>query len=185
MLGEKIRRIRKSKALTLKDLAEATGFSVGFLSQVERSASEPSLSALRKISDALGVSPYALLEQETLNPMLVKAERRALVKLPNSTIQYEVVSPLASGNYLPSSLIVQFEINPGGCDAEDGFLSHTSEEIVLVLEGAVNMTVDGMSYQLNAGDSLLVKPNTPHRTENPNEATARGLCILTPMSWPN
>ena len=51
MVGQRIRQIRKSKQLTLQDIAEKTGFSAGFLSQVERGTTDPSLSALRKISD--------------------------------------------------------------------------------------------------------------------------------------
>ena len=61
MVGQRIRQIRKSKQLTLQDIAEKTGFSAGFLSQVERGTTDPSLSALRKISDALEVTPYMLL----------------------------------------------------------------------------------------------------------------------------
>ena len=54
MVGEKIRKLRKEKKLTLKDIAEATGLSIGYISQLERGAVEPSLSSLRKVSEFLG-----------------------------------------------------------------------------------------------------------------------------------
>lgn len=166
MVGQRIRQIRKSKQLTLQDIAEKTGFSAGFLSQVERGTTDPSPSALRKISDALEVTPYMLLEQPSPDTMTVKSSERALIQLPNSSIHYEVVSPMAVSNYTPLSLVVEFEIEPGGIDSED-FLRHTSEEIVVVLEGELNINTDGTITHMTAGDSILIKPNTPHKTEIP------------------
>jgi len=183
MVGQRIRQIRKAKQLTLQDIADKTGFSAGFLSQVERGVTDPSLSALRKISNALEVTPYLLLEQPSPNTMTVKRNERALIKLPNSSIHYEVVSPMAISNYSPLSLVVEFEIEPGGVDSED-FLSHTSEEIVVVLEGELNINTDGTITHMMAGDSILIKPNTPHKTENLSDKVVRGLCILTPLTWP-
>lgn len=183
MVGDRIRHIRKTNRMTLQALADKTSFSVGFLSQVERGLTEPSLSALRKISDALEVSLYMLLEQGITNAMTVKSDRRALIKLPNSSIQYEVVSPMASDNYLPASLVVQFQIEAGGCDSDD-YLHHDSEEIVVILEGELDIDTGGVITHMSQGDSILIKPNTPHRTENNSDHPVKGLCVLTPMSWP-
>lgn len=183
MVGNRIRHIRKANKLTLQEIADKTALSVGFISQVERGTTEPSLSALRKIADALNVSLYMLLEQEHTDAMLVKGSHRAIIRLPNSSIEYEVVSPMANENYLPSSMVVQFEIAPGGCDSEE-FLHHSSEEIVVVLEGALDIDVGGVVSHMETGDSLLIKPNTPHRTENHGAVPVKGYCILTPMSWP-
>ena len=183
MVGDRIRHIRKTNKLTLQALADKTNFSVGFLSQVERGVTEPSLSALRKISDALEVSLYMLLEQGISNAMTVKSDKRALIKLPNSSIQYEVVSPMASDNYLPASLVVQFQIEAGGCDSDD-YLHHTSEEIVVILEGELDIDTGGVITHMRTGDSILIKPNTPHRTENNSDSPVKGICVLTPMSWP-
>lgn len=55
-LGADLRAVRKSRNLTLSDLAEQLGRSVGWLSQVERDLSEPSISDLRQIAEAMGVS---------------------------------------------------------------------------------------------------------------------------------
>lgn len=183
MVGQRIREIRKSKQMTLQDMADKTGFSAGFLSQVERGTTDPSLSALRKISNALEVSPYMLLEQPSPHTMTVKRNERAIIKLPNTSISYEVVSPMVISNFTPLSLVVEFEIEPGGIDSEE-FLHHASEEIVVVLEGELDINTDGTVIHMTAGDSILIKPNTPHKTENSSDKPVRGLCVLTPMSWP-
>ena len=57
MLGTNIREYRKNKKLTIKELAERTGLSIGYISQVEREEAEPSLSSLRKIAREFGGAP--------------------------------------------------------------------------------------------------------------------------------
>ena len=61
MLGEQIRNIRKSRDFTLKALAQQTGLSIGYISQIERNLTDPSLSTLRKISAALDVPTYLFM----------------------------------------------------------------------------------------------------------------------------
>ena len=58
MLGEQVRNVRKSRGITLKELAERTGLSIGYISQIERDLTDPSLSTLRKLSEALDVPTY-------------------------------------------------------------------------------------------------------------------------------
>ena len=55
MLGEQVRNIRKKRGITLKELAEKTGLSIGYISQIERNLTDPSLSTLRKLSAALDI----------------------------------------------------------------------------------------------------------------------------------
>ena len=165
MVGEKIRKLRKEKKLTLKDIAEATGLSIGYISQLERGAVEPSLSSLRKVSEFLGVSPYLLVDQSEHHPAMVKSDQRPIIKFPKSEIFYEIVSPMSAPEYTPSSMVIQFQIEPGG---------HDSEEFLVLGE---------TSYHLNAGDSLVVRPNMPHRTINTGETPAIGFCVMTPMGW--
>ena len=66
MLGEQIRNIRKSRDFTLKALAEQTGLSIGYISQIERNLTDPSLSTLRKISALWMFPPIFLWEKPKL-----------------------------------------------------------------------------------------------------------------------
>ncbi|GFI48984.1 hypothetical protein IMSAGC020_00180 [Lachnospiraceae bacterium] len=90
---------------------------------------------------------------------------------------------MSAPEYTPSSMVVQFQIEPGGYDSEE-FLIHTSEEIVVLLQGEIDMLLGETRYHLNAGDSLVVRPNMPHRTINTGEIPAIGFCVMTPM-WMN
>ena len=64
MADNKIRKYRKKLNLTIKDLAERTGLSIGYISQLERDEAEPSLSSLRKIAKEFDVPIYVLIEEE-------------------------------------------------------------------------------------------------------------------------
>lgn len=189
MLGEKIRSLRKSKHLTLSELATMVSLSTGYISQVERGLLNPSMETLRKISSALGVSPYLLMEShspaelQSSKEILIKKEDRISMKFPQSEIFYEIVSPLPQKNFTPSSLVTMFEIDPHGHDSKE-FLSHDSEEIVVILEGEMDIIMEQAVYHLKIGDSLLIQKKSLHRSVNTKDIPVRGLCILCPLSWP-
>ena len=65
MLGEHVRNIRKKRGITLKELAEKTGLSIGYISQIERNLTDPSLSTLRKLSAALDIPTYLFMGGES------------------------------------------------------------------------------------------------------------------------
>lgn len=183
MLGEKLRDIRKSKNLTLSDIATKVGLSTGYLSQVERGNLKPSIDTLRKIADALEVSPYMLMESKYPQNLVVKKEDRVIMKFPNSKIFYEIISPMPSKDFSPASLVTQFEIEPRGYDSEE-FLSHQSEEIVVILEGEMDIITKSGMYHLTEGDSLLIPKKGLHRSENNSDVPVKGLCIMCPLKWP-
>lgn len=181
MLGKKLRAARKSKGLTLKELAEATGFSVGFLSQVERSISTPSLSGLHKISEALGVMPYALLEQSDHECMLVKKDRRIMVKRPEYNVFLELLSPMPANNYVPGAMLAMFTVEPGERESLE-CSSHDGEEIIYILEGKGEMTLGDATFVMEEGDCILVRPNTEHLLVNASDVPLKGISVLTPTN---
>ena len=184
MLGERLRDIRKSKNLTLQNLAKKVDLSIGYLSQIERGHLNPTIDTLRKISDALDISPYMLLEAKNSKNLHIKKDNRVVVKFPKSTIYYEVLSPLPSKDFSPSALITKFDIEPHGYDSE-GFIEHSSEEIVVMLEGEMDIITESGSTHLEAGDALLIPKNCHHRSvNNSDDVHAKGICVLCPLKWP-
>ena len=67
MLGDRIRNLRKNKNITIQEMSDKTGLSIGYISQVERNLVDPSLSSLRKISSTLGVPIYLLMDFDSNN----------------------------------------------------------------------------------------------------------------------
>jgi len=63
-LGKRLRVVREEKAISLSQLAEKTGYTKSFISQVEKNKTSPSLSSLLRITDALGINPQEILHRE-------------------------------------------------------------------------------------------------------------------------
>ena len=182
MLGDQIRSIRKRQEITLKELAEKTGLSIGYISQIERNLTDPSLSTLRKISGALGVPTYLFLGDEPHGSLTLRKEEMIQLSQPNSNVRYQIMSPMPTGEFEPQSLVARFELAPRSVDGELPVI-HPSEEIVLLERGAVDVIIDGKPVHLEAGDTTLICSNLPHTIANPTGVMATGYSIFTPAVW--
>ena len=182
MLGDQIRSIRKRQEITLKELAEKTGLSIGYISQIERSLTDPSLSTLRKISGALGVPTYLFLGDEPHGSLTLRKEEMIQLSQPNSNVRYQIMSPMPTGEFEPQSLVARFELAPRSVDGELPVI-HPSEELVLLERGTLDVIINGHSVRLEAGDTTLIRSNLPHIFSNPTDEIAMGYSILTPAVW--
>lgn len=182
MLGDQIRSIRKRQEITLKELAEKAGLSIGYISQIERNLTDPSLSTLRKISGALGVPTYLFLGDEPHGSLTLRKEEMIQLSQPNSNVRYQIMSPMPTGEFEPQSLVARFELAPRSVDGELPVI-HPSEEIVLLERGTVDVIIDGTPVHLEAGDTTLIRSNLPHILSNPTDEVVMGYSILTPAVW--
>ena len=174
-LGSGIRAERLRQNLTLAQLAERTGLSASALSQIERGITDPSIGSLRRIAAALQVPFFQfLLERESPNPVVRKSERRT-ISFPNRTMQYQLLTPNLRGPFE----VLAMDLAPGAASGEDA-LGHDSEECMLILRGRVEVEVAGASYVLNAGDSISIQRNAPHRVVNHAGRTAEILMVISP-----
>ena len=182
MLGDQIRSIRKRQEITLKELAEKAGLSNGYISQIERNLTDPSLSTQRKISGALGVPTYLFLGDEPHGSLTLRKEEMIQLSQPNSNVRYQIMSPMPTGEFEPQSLVARFELAPRSVDGELPVI-HPSEEIVLLERGTVDVIIDGTPVRLEAGDTTLIRSNLPHILSNPTDEMVMGYSILTPAVW--
>ena len=182
MLGDQIRSIRKRQEITLKELAEKTGLSIGYISQIERNLTDPSLSTLRIISGALGVPTYLFLGDEPHGSLTLHKDEMIQLSQPNSNVRYQIMSPMPTGEFVPQSLVARFELAPRSVDGELPVI-HPSEEIVLLERGTVDVIIDGKAVRLEAGDTTLICSNLPHILSNPTDEIVTGYSILTPAVW--
>jgi len=180
MIGTKIRESRKEAKLTLADLAQKTGFSASYISQVERNLVDPSITALRKFCTVLQRTVYYFLEEDPTDPYIVRKETRQRLNIPSSNVVYEFISPmLRQMNCVPKIEVIQVFIEPNSYSQEETF-SHNVDEIILVLEGVMDIYIDGNKQTLYAGDSIYLPPNTLQRIFNPLDVQLVILSALTP-----
>lgn len=168
-VGQRIRRLRHERALSLEGVAARTGLSVGFLSQIERGLSSPSLRVLATLADVLGVGIAALFGTKSdgdarADGIITRVPERAELKLWRTGISKQLLSPPGSDGRL-NLFVVHME--PGG-NTGDELYTHDGEEAGLVLEGEMTLTVDSESWTLKAGDSFRFASRRPHRFGNPS-----------------
>ena len=168
-VGPTIRKRRKQLNMTLQALCDASGVSVGYLSQVERDNATPSLGTLAQIAAALEVGLDYFISASRPSDGLTRAGSRPLFALDNSSLRYE-----ALGAEFPGSEMSSYVLHiPAGYTSET--VSHEGEEIIYVLDGEIEQTLGDQTFRMTVGDCLHYRGDTPHAWRNPTEQTARLL----------
>lgn len=178
MLGAKIREKRIEIGMSLKELAEKTDLTPGFISQVERELTEPSITSLRKIANVMGVAVfYFLMDDAHINPVVRKNERQPL-KFPKSHLTYELLSP--DLNRQMEMFLARLE--PGAATCEEP-LSHPGEEVIHVLQGTMWIQVGEKEYILEQGDTIYYYSNSPHKVVNSGQTELVFISTITPPQF--
>lgn len=182
MIGPKIRQFRSRKGLTLQELARKTGTTAGFLSQLERNLTEPSLATLRKIASALEVPIFTLLNEDPLQAAFVPAQSRHQISFADSSVVYEILTPSSEAAEGPDFLMMTFSLPPQ-CFASEDRVSHDSEECLYMTSGNMEVLVGDTTYRLEAGDCVRIPSNAPHNLYNPGDVPATGFSCMKPGTF--
>lgn len=182
--GARIRSLRKLKGLTLMQLSQRTGLSHGYLSQIERGISQPSVASLVEIAQALGVTMQWLFSdpkeggQEEDRPhheRLVRKDQRIEIEYQDGIVD-QLLTP-RSNNHLE----VIYSTYPPSTRSEP--YSHKGHEAVLVLRGTLEIEVADERYVLEEGDCLSFTSSEPHAHRNLSDGETAVLWFITPASF--
>jgi len=180
-LSQNIRRIRQAQGITVAGLAARSGFSKGFISQIENFRQSPSLKSLMKIADALGVSFSELFDEdgavgrEYLFGRLDEGERILRDDGEKYGINYLALAYRQIGRRMDPFIIEYHR-----CPQEREFKSHEMEEFLVLLEGKLDFRLfdDSRSRIMSPGDTLYIKANIPHKVVLPPECEyAKALVV--------
>lgn len=172
-IGTMLRAKRKEHALTLDELAQRTGLSRGFLSQVENNKASPSLSSLVTLAHALDSEVTDFLFVPTPDSIASYAAHRAQYTVPNNEVTYERTTGSFDNRVLNGLIIT---IPPEYvCELQ----KHDGEEMYLVLEGSIFCEVDGKRYDLNVGDTIHFGSDSAHRYGNSTKSPAKVMWVGT------
>lgn len=188
-LGSDVRGLRKAQGLTLAELAERTGRSVGFLSQVERGLKKPSVGTLQSLGDALGLGIGWFLQGAEVGD---DPEERAVIVRGHQRRRLSYTG-LAGTDYLGMQdylLSPDLNANHGlvlttyqpGANTGDDLYGHEGEESGFVLSGTILLELGDRSYTLETGDSFHFDSAIPHRYSNPGTVPATTIMALVPMA---
>jgi len=187
-MGAEIRGLRLAHALTLTDLSERSGLSVGFLSKIERGLAKPSLTALQEIAAALDVQVGWFFEAGGPVPadergVIVRAtRRRRLSYVGGATTDYLGMEDHLLSATLERQIALGISTYQVGGSSGDDLYTHDGEEAGMVIEGEIDLHLDDDVFRLRAGDSFSFESTRPHRFANAGPSIARLVWANTPVS---
>ena len=178
-VGERLRTIRRSRRCTLRTVADRSGLSESFLSQVERGRSSASIASLRRIADALGVSIADLFELDSVpSPKVLRRGER-----PGLAFGVLGRKLLLTPRRLENLEVFVGELEVGGSTGAQPYAHGDSEELFVVLSGTVQLELGGEVFRLEHGDSIDYRSSTPHRASNAGDDLAEVMWIISPPSY--
>ncbi len=180
-LGERIKRVRNEKNLSLRDLAATLELSASFISQIEQGKASPSIENLKKIANALDCKVSYLIEDEEVkkDTVLIRVKERNVVESMDSKTK---ISLLTSADIEKTMEPILYEIMPQGESGKD-FYHHNGEEFVFVIEGSLEVYINEDLYRLEEGDSIYFKSNQKHKFKNSSDKITKALWVVNPPTF--
>ena len=172
-IGKKIRQLRLQNDLTLEDLASRSELTKGFLSQLERNLTSPSISTLEDILEALGTNLSEFFHEEE-EEQIVFTQKDFFVDT-REEYQIEWIVPNAQKNEMEPILLT---LHPH--KKSHGMEAHHGEEFGYVLKGTVTLVRGGKKYKLKAQETFYLDGSKGHYLYNHGNSDAKILWITTP-----
>lgn len=177
-IGEKIKRLRLENDLTQEELADRCELSKGFISQLERDMTSPSIASLTDILESLGTTLAHFFGEEVDEKIVFKKEDYFEKEDADLGYTLQWIIPNAQKNMMEPILLT---VRGGGC--YEVHAPHSGEEFGYVLSGTVVVSVGGKKHTARAGESFYYKANAEHGIENRGKREAVVLLVGTPPNF--
>ncbi len=174
-IGSHLRQLRAKQKLSLAQVAQAVGISVGFLSALERSQMSGSVGTLRKLARFYKTNILDFFDATGASTRQVRpAQRKVLEAGPGVRMEL-----LAWGNTVMEPHLFRVAPEAGSGDS----YTHEGEEFLYVLRGELTITLEKEEYLLKTGDSFYFESATPHHWRNPGRTETLLLWVNTPPTF--
>src|SRR5690242_19921403 len=188
-IGERLAELRKEHRYSIRKLAEKAGVSASLVSDVERGKVEPSITTLKRLSDALGTTLTFFFSEpaEERSRVVRAAERVVLRGSDNSSeassdhrkgVRFELASPEHADGI--EAIYGRYEV---GASLGDEPVTHEGEEWGMVLSGRLKVWVGDEIHFLDPGDAIWFPSTIPHRMENVADEPTEYIWIDTPKTF--
>lgn len=176
-IGVKIKQMRQQRGLTQEELASRTELTKGFISQLERDLTSPSIATLMDILEALGTDVASFFREPVEESVVYSADDMFMKEEPDGyTIRWLVTN--AQKNALEPILVT---IPAGVSGVQDD--PHEGEEFGYVLSGGITLVFGEKRYRVKKGGSFYFRPTRVHYLVNSGKVEARVLWVSTPPSF--
>lgn len=173
-IGARIRDIRLSKGIKVKELADEADLTSSHISQIERGIANPSLNTIEKIAEVLDVSMASLFAEPNGTCTLIKAEERALIPFEGLMIESLTPSQFSDWplfSYITGAQSIHEKAGRADTDsrAKGRTYQHAGYEMILVLEGSAVWHVGDETFSLSKGDALCYQATSKHWSEDASD----------------
>lgn len=172
-LGNKLKELRISNDLTLEELASRSELTKGFLSQVERNLTSPSISTLEDILEALGTNLAEFFREDHEEQIVFHTQDFFVDEKDEYTIEW--IIPNAQKNEM-EPILLTLNAKQKSMKME----SHSGEEFGYILKGNVILVWGNKKYKLKAKETFYIDGKSSHYLENVGTTEAKILWITTP-----
>ncbi|WP_159722255.1 helix-turn-helix domain-containing protein [Enterococcus sp. CSURQ0835] len=174
-IGEKLKNLRIQKNLTQEELGERTGLSKGYISQLERDLSSPSLETFFAILEVLGVTPEGFFSQKIGEQKILYTQQDAQ-SFTDDEHGYHITWLITESNEKEMEPIL-LTLAKGGQYKQ--FTPSLSETFIYVLKGAISLQFGTENYLAKAGESIYYEATKPHRLQNETSGQSQVLIVAT------
>ncbi|GAC1582859.1 MAG: XRE family transcriptional regulator [Polyangiales bacterium] len=168
-VADNLRQRRKVRGMSLDDLAASSGVSRAALSQIETYKSTPTVGLLWKIAVGLGVPFSELIGESRGAVSVLRRSESQILRSVDGKLESRPLSPIGT---TPMVELYELRLAARSQHASEPHARGT-HEVLVVLTGALRLTVDAETHDLAAGDSICFPADRPHTYENPGSAEAR------------
>jgi transcriptional regulator with XRE-family HTH domain len=175
LVGALLRERRRHLNFTLDGVARRVGITKGFLSQIERDKASPSVATLMRLRAVLSLS-MASLFQSSLAHTVRSNERQALPYGGDRMQCY-----LVSARDAHRTAVIWAELEPGAQSGADPHSLRSDEEVIFVVSGSLEISIDDEVILLRVGDTFTFDPRRLHQYRNPSSRLRTiAICVLAP-----
>jgi transcriptional regulator with XRE-family HTH domain len=174
-IGHLLRERRRQLDLTLDAVAEATSLTKGFLSDIERDKTSPSVASLVKLCEVLNMPVGDLFTSS--ESAVVRADERAPIKFGGTGVSDHLLTPSGSLRFQA----IWTEIEPRGTGGEQLYSLRAEEEFIIVLAGELGLQLENETFILREGDAMTFDPRRLHTFYNPSDSQpTTAIFVMTP-----
>lgn len=177
-IGEKIKRLRLRHGLTQEELALRCDLSKGFISQLERDQTSPSIATLKDILECLGTNLKGFFNEQEDEKIVFGADDVFTAEDTDQGTLIHWLIPNAQKNGMEPILL---ELMPGCATVTDD--PHGGEEFGHVLSGVIHVIIGEKVHKARKGESFYFHPTAPHTLENRGKSPARIIWVASPPSF--
>jgi DNA-binding XRE family transcriptional regulator len=174
-VGNQLRALRKARRFSIRNLAEISGLSVNTLSLIENGRTSPSVNTLSQLAQSLNVPITAFFEIERKKKIVYQkaGERKQIV-----FSQGQLESLSGDMPHMGSEPFIT-RLEPNASSGVEPII-YAGRQFIYCLEGHITYTIEGETYPLAPGDSLIFDAYTPHSWQNTSTTSSRALLVLCP-----